>query len=83
MRLPFFAPNFLPQLCLRKGGNYLRVPSMENLSAMWENFLLSEFEGSKYQVHDSGFEGKHLLATRFFTGRVLSMEAIAWIFKLL
>ena len=56
---------------------------MENLSAMWENFLLSKSEGSKYQVHDIGFQGKYLLAARFFTGRVLSMEAIKWTFKIL
>lgn len=56
---------------------------MENLSAMWENFSLSEFEGSKYQVHDSGFERKRLLVVRFVTGRVLNMEAIARNFKLL
>ena len=31
---------------------------MENLFAMWENFSLLKFEGNKYQVHDSGFEGK-------------------------
>ena len=56
---------------------------MENFSAMWENFSLLKSEGSKYQVHDSGFEGKHLLIAKFFTGRVLNMEAIARNFKLL
>ena len=56
---------------------------MENLSAMWENFSLSKSEGSKYQVCEKGYEGKFLLATRFFTGRVLSMEVMARTFKLL
>ena len=56
---------------------------MENLSAMWENFSLSESEGSKHQVCKKGYEGKFLLAMRFFTGRVLSMEVVARTFKLL
>ena len=38
---------------------------------------------SIYQVLDSGSVGQYLLAARFFTGRVLNMEAIAWYFKLL
>lgn len=56
---------------------------MENFSAMWESFSLSESEGSKYLVTDSGLDGKYLLAARFFIGRVLCMEAIARTFKLL
>ena len=34
-------------------------------------------------MSESGLEGTHLLVARFFTGRVLSMEAIARTFKLL
>ena len=56
---------------------------MENLSTIWESFSLSESEGSKYLVTDNGLDGKYPLAARFFTGRVLSMEAIARTFKLL
>ena len=56
---------------------------MESLSDMWESFSLSEAEGNKNQVHDSSYNGKHLLAAWFFTGRVLSMEAIARTSKLL
>lgn len=56
---------------------------MENLSAMWETFSLSEYEGSKYWVCGSSVEGPYLLAAWFFTGRVLSMEVIARTFKLL
>ena len=56
---------------------------MENLSAMWESFSLSESEGSKYMVADSGLDGKYLLEARFFMGQVLNMEAIARTFKLL
>ena len=55
----------------------------ENLSIMWENFSLSESEGSKYPVYEKGYEGKFLLATRFFTNRVLSMEAMARTIKTL
>ena len=56
---------------------------MENLFAMWENFSPLVFEGSKYLVQDGRVEGEFFLAARFFTGRVLSMEAIARTFKLL
>ena len=56
---------------------------MEKLSAIWETFSLSESEGSQYRVSESSVEGPYLLAARFFTGRVLSMEATARTFKLL
>ena len=58
---------------------------MENLSALWESFSLTEWKAvsSKYQVEDDGLEGKFLLAARFFTGRVLNIEAIACTFKIL
>ena len=56
---------------------------MENLSIMWENFSLFESKGSKYPVYKKGYEGKFLLAMRFFTSRVLSMEAVACSFKIL
>ena len=55
---------------------------MENLSAMWETFSLSESEGSQYRVSESSVEGPYLLAARFFIGRVLSIVAIRT-FKLL
>lgn len=55
----------------------------ENLSVMWENFSLSESKGSQYQVYEKGYEGKFLLAARFFIGRVLSMEVVARTFKIL
>ena len=59
------------------------------LALGWKTYLLcgrishSKSEGSKYQVCEKGYEGKFLLATRFFTGRVLSMEVMARTFKLL
>ena len=56
---------------------------MENLSAMWETFSLSETKGSKYRVCGNNGDGPYLLAARFFTGRFPSMEAIARTFKLL
>lgn len=56
---------------------------MKNMVAIWESFSLSESEGSRYQVQDSKMEGTYMLAARFFTGRVLSIEAIARTFKLL
>ena len=56
---------------------------MDNLSALWETFSLTESEGSMYNVDDGGLEGKFLLAARFFTVRALNIEAIARTFKLL
>uniref|UniRef100_A0A7N2MT23 DUF4283 domain-containing protein n=1 Tax=Quercus lobata TaxID=97700 RepID=A0A7N2MT23_QUELO len=50
---------------------------------MWETFSLFESEGSQYRASESSMEGPYLLVARFFTGRVLSMEAIARTFKLL
>ena len=50
---------------------------------MWETFSLSEIEGSKYRVCGNNGEGPYVLVARFFTDRVLSMEAIARTFKLL
>nr|POF18422.1 hypothetical protein CFP56_49380 [Quercus suber] len=41
---------------------------MDNLSALWETFSLTESEGSKYNVYDGGFDGSFLLAARFFSG---------------
>ena len=56
---------------------------MDNLSALWEFFSLTEFEGNTYHVDNGGLDGKFLLAARFFTGRALNMEAVAQTFKLL
>ena len=61
----------------------LNCSGMENLSVMWENFSLFEFEGSKYPVYEKGYEGKFLLPVRFFTGKVLSMETVDCTFKIL
>ena len=56
---------------------------MDNLSALWESFSLTESEGNTYHVDDGGLDGKFLLEARFFTGRALNMEVIARTFKLL
>ncbi|KAK7829774.1 hypothetical protein CFP56_028868 [Quercus suber] len=56
---------------------------MDNLSALWETFSLTESKGSKYHVEDGDLEGKFLLAVQFFTSRMLNIEAIARTFKLL
>ena len=61
----------------------LNCSGMENLSIIWENFSLSKSEGSKYPVYEKGYEEKFLLAIRFFTSRVLSMEVVARTFKIL
>ena len=46
-------------------------------------FSLSEHEGNQYLVWENETEEGYYLADRFFTSRVLSMEAIARTFKLL
>ena len=56
---------------------------MDNLSALWESFSLTESEGNTYHVDDGGLDGKFLLEARFFTGRALNMEVVARTFKLL
>ena len=55
---------------------------MESLSEKWEKFSLSEHEGNKFHVRDGEVE-EYFLVARFFTSRVLNMEAIANTFKLL
>ena len=56
---------------------------MENLSVMWRKFSLSESEGKDFMVQELVTVEEVYIAARFFTGRVLNMEAIARTFKLL
>ena len=56
---------------------------MENLSVMWRKFSLSESEGLDFVVQEIVAAEEFYVATRFFTGRVHNMEAIARTFKLL
>lgn len=56
---------------------------MENLFVLWKKFSLSDCERQKFLVQDTLVEEEFFVATRFFIGRVLSMEAIARFFKLL
>ena len=55
---------------------------MDNLSVLWEKLSLSDSEGRKYVVKDTLGENEYFITSRFFTGRVLSMEAISQTFKL-
>ena len=50
---------------------------------MWRKFSLSESEGLNFVVQEIVAAEEFYIATRFFTGRVLNMEAIARTFKLL
>ena len=50
---------------------------MEYLSGLWEKFSLSESKGRCFVVEEGVGEREFFLAARFYTGRVLSMEAIA------
>ena len=50
---------------------------------MWERFLLSDVEGSRFVVQDSMEEGDFFVVAKFYIGRVLNMEAIARTFKML
>ena len=54
---------------------------MEDLSVMWKKFLLSEKEESEYIGQIFETTGGKVLAAKFFTRRVLNMEAIARTFK--
>lgn len=55
---------------------------MESLFEKWAKFSLSEHEGNKFHVEDGEVEQESFLAARFFTSRVLNIEAIASTFKL-
>ena len=55
---------------------------MERLSDLWGKFSLSESEGSRYQVQDELGGEEYFIVARFFTGRTISVEAIARTFKL-
>lgn len=61
----------------------LRKYTMVSLSEKWEKFSLSNHEGNQYLVQEDKIEEGNFLAASFFTNRVLSMEAIARMFKLL
>ena len=50
---------------------------MESLSGLWKKLSLSESEGRRFVVEESDGEKEFFLATRFYTGRMLSMEVIA------
>ena len=56
---------------------------MEKLLGSWEKLTLSESEGNKFVVRDEPGVGEFLLAAKFYTKRVLNMEAIAKTFTLL
>ena len=56
---------------------------MEKLLGSWEKLSLSESEGNKFEVREELGVGEFLLATKFYTMRVLNMEAIAKTFTLL
>ena len=50
---------------------------MESLSGLWEKFSLSKSKGRQYVVEECDGEREFFLVARLYTGRVLSMEAIA------
>ena len=56
---------------------------MEKLLGSWEKLTLSESEGNKFVVQDEQGVGEFLLAAKFYTKRILNMEAIAMTFTLL
>ena len=55
---------------------------MESMSAIWKKLSLTDSEGSKHSMKDEPIMGDYLLATKFYTRRVLNMEAIEKTFKL-
>ena len=56
---------------------------MEKLLGSWEKLSLSESKGNKFVVRDEPRVGEFLLAEKFYTKRVLNMEAITKTFTLL
>nr|POE89548.1 hypothetical protein CFP56_02269 [Quercus suber] len=50
---------------------------MDSLLGLWEKFSLSEFEGRRFVVEECDGEQEFFLVSRFYTGRVLSIEVIA------
>ena len=52
------------------------VSAMEALSSLWEKFSFSESEGRRLIMEESEDEHVFFLVARFYTGRVLNMEAI-------
>ena len=54
---------------------------MEDLSMMWKNFSLLEEEENEYSSQTFETTRGKVLAAKFFTCRVLNMEAIARTFK--
>jgi len=56
---------------------------MEKLLGSWEKLSLSDSKGNKFVVRDELGVGEFLLAAKFYTKRVLNMEAIAKTFTLL
>ena len=54
---------------------------MENLSVMWEKLSLPKEKGNEYNVKAVETIRGKLIATKFFTRRVLNIEAIAQTFK--
>ena len=56
---------------------------MEKLLGSWEKLSRSESKGNKFVVRDEPRVGEFLLAEKFYTKRVLNMEAIAKTFTLL
>ena len=54
---------------------------MEDLSVLWKRLSLIEEEGSEYTGQTVDTLGGMVIAAKFFTRRVLNMEAIAGTFK--
>ena len=54
---------------------------MEDLSVMWKELSLSEKKENEYSGQIFETTGGKVLAAKFFTRRVLNMEAIARTFK--
>ena len=54
---------------------------MEDLSVMWKKLSLSEEEGNEYSGKSPEILGGKVIAAKFYTRRVLNMEAVARTFK--
>uniref|UniRef100_A0A2N9ETE5 Reverse transcriptase domain-containing protein n=1 Tax=Fagus sylvatica TaxID=28930 RepID=A0A2N9ETE5_FAGSY len=56
---------------------------MEEIDSMWKRLSLNEIEGERFNLGSSTQVASHSLAAKFFTRRVINVEAVTRTFKLL
>ncbi len=54
---------------------------MEDLNGMWQRLSLSETEEDRFNLEPSDQSDTHILAVKFFTRRVINVEAVTRTFR--